>query len=372
MSRVKIGLFKFGEEEFELRYVVNDIKNVKFVAKDIALMLKYEDTKGAVQKHVDIKYKTSYQPGSQNGSLLEVGAAKINEGSEVGAAKINEGSQNGSLLEVGAAKIVGQNSPLYLHPSTWMITKAGVIQLIMKSKLPYAVELQEWLLEEVIPQVLCTGKYQPAIEENETHAVRMYKDFQIMVQKKDEQLQQLTVQIQKMAEQKDQVIHRIMNDMNRMYTGFQSTMQKKDEMMAQKDEMMAQKDEQVSKMIDKMVDLSGRAVQYPANNKKLPMICIAKNGTTFQAITGQRPYVEQQKHKRRFDEAEIIVETKRPNPTVDWNNAMHEANTTFSKDSVKRFKRTVNFESSEDADKFKNTLQQMLTNNIVISQKNLQ
>ena len=120
---------------------------------------------------------------------------------------------------------------------------------------------------------------------------------------------------------------------------------------------------------DKMVDLSGRAVQYPANNKKLPMICIAKNGSTFQAITGQRPYVEQQKHKRRFHEAEIVVEAKRPNPTVDWNNAMHEANTTFSKDCVKRFKRTVCFNSPDDADKFKNTLKQMLTNNIVMSQK---
>nr|QNN89356.1 Bro-b protein [Spilarctia obliqua nucleopolyhedrovirus] len=34
----------------------------------------------------------------------------------------------------------------------------------MKSKLPYAVELQAWLLEEVIPQVLCTGKYAPAVK----------------------------------------------------------------------------------------------------------------------------------------------------------------------------------------------------------------
>nr|AIL25160.1 bro-c [Mamestra brassicae multiple nucleopolyhedrovirus] len=349
MSLVKVGLFKFGEEEFELRYVVEDNKNVKFVAKDIALMLKYEDTKGAVQKHVDTKYKSTYQPNGQTN--FDVGSAKI------------EGSQNGSLLKIGAAKIVGRNSPLYLHPATWMITKAGVIQLIMKSKLPYAVELQEWLLEEVIPQVLCTGKYSPAITNDENDAVRLYKDFQVIVQKKDEQLQQLTVQIQKMAEQKDQAIHRIMNDMNRMYTGFQETMQKKDEMMAQKDMMMALKDEQVSKMIDKMVDLSDRAVQYPANEKKLPMICIAKNGTTFEAITGQRPYVEQQKHKRSFDEANIIVEEKRPNPVVDWNNAMHEASLTFNKDNVKRFKRSVYFDVPADADKFKNMLQQMLINN---------
>lgn len=54
-----------------------------------------------------------------------------------------------------------------MHPHTVLITKSGVIQLIMKSKLPYAIELQEWLLEEVIPQVLCTGKYDPAIKQQE-------------------------------------------------------------------------------------------------------------------------------------------------------------------------------------------------------------
>ena len=237
----------------------------------------------------------------------------------------------------------------------------------MKSKLPYAVELQEWLLEEVIPQVLCTGKYTSAIidGDDEKQALRLYKDFQAVVQKKDEQLQQLTARIQQMAEQKDQVIHRIMNDLNRMYTGFQSNMAKKDELMSQKDNMMQQKDEQVSKLLDKMVDLSGRVVHYPANDKKLPMICIARSGNTFQAITGQRPYVERQKLKRRLDTNKIVVEAKRPNPTVDWNNAVHEVDIAFPKESVKRTKRTLSFESCKDADEFNDTLHNMLVDTTV-------
>ncbi|AOT85518.1 bro-g [Cyclophragma undans nucleopolyhedrovirus] len=132
MAQVKIGQFKFGEDTFNLRYVV-DGEIVKFVAKDVANSLKYENTKDSIKKHIDEKYKsTSFEQGSR-------------------------------IATLGQNTMVKQGDPLYLHPSTVFITKEGVIQLIMKSKLPYAVELQAWLLEEVIPQVLCTGKYAPSV-----------------------------------------------------------------------------------------------------------------------------------------------------------------------------------------------------------------
>jgi Protein of unknown function (DUF3627)/BRO family, N-terminal domain len=73
--------------------------------------------------------------------------------------------------------VAKQGDPLYLHPHTVLITKEGVIQLIMKSKLPYAVELQAWLLEEVIPQVLCTGKYAPAVKMDTSGALVKIDDL---------------------------------------------------------------------------------------------------------------------------------------------------------------------------------------------------
>jgi prophage antirepressor-like protein len=93
------------------------------VAKDIAISLKYNNTKHAVIIHVDDKYKKSYEnvvntPGSRNAT---------------------------------------PDSSIQKH--TILINKSGVIQLIMKSKLPKAIELQEWLLEVVIPEVLQTGKF---------------------------------------------------------------------------------------------------------------------------------------------------------------------------------------------------------------------
>ncbi|AJD09248.1 baculovirus repeated namegeneORF [Condylorrhiza vestigialis mutiple nucleopolyhedrovirus] len=146
MAQVKIGQFKFGEDTFTLRYVLERDHQVKFVAKDIADKLNYQDTKKAVKDHVDDKYKSAFE-------------------------------QERQIAPLAANNAVKQGDPLYLHPSTVLITKEGVIQLIMKSKLPYAVELQAWLLEEVIPQVLCTGKYAPAIkmETNETLSTALIK-----------------------------------------------------------------------------------------------------------------------------------------------------------------------------------------------------
>nr|QPD01955.1 BRO-M [Lymantria dispar multiple nucleopolyhedrovirus]QPD02129.1 BRO-M [Lymantria dispar multiple nucleopolyhedrovirus] len=133
-SQVKIGQFKFGEDTFTLRYVLERDQSIKFVARDVAASLKYENTTESVRKHVDAKYKTTYEQG-------EPPALPASN------------------------SVVKRGDPLYLQANTVLITKEGVIQLIMKSKLPYAVELQAWLLEEVIPQVLCTGKYEPAIAE---------------------------------------------------------------------------------------------------------------------------------------------------------------------------------------------------------------
>ncbi|AFO10053.1 BRO-C [Bombyx mandarina nucleopolyhedrovirus S2] len=132
MAQVKIGEFKFGEDTFTLRYVLDTEQQVKFVAKDIAISLKYASYEKAVRVHVDGKYKSLF-----------------------GASQIGHPAPN---------SVAKHGDPLYLQPHTVLITKSGVIQLIMKSKLPYAIELQEWLLEEVIPQVLCTGKYAPAVE----------------------------------------------------------------------------------------------------------------------------------------------------------------------------------------------------------------
>ncbi|AUF81620.1 bro-a [Malacosoma neustria nucleopolyhedrovirus] len=89
---------------------------------------------------------------------------------------------------------------LYLQPHTILITKEGVIQLIMKSKLPYAVELQAWLLEEVIPQVLCTGKYQPSLSTDTSG------DIEMLTNEKEQLVVCLKNSNEKLAEANEKII----------------------------------------------------------------------------------------------------------------------------------------------------------------------
>ncbi|AOT85599.1 bro-j [Cyclophragma undans nucleopolyhedrovirus] len=328
MAQVKIGQFKFGDDTFNLRYIV-DNEEVKFVAKDVASGLKYQDTKKAIKIHVDDKYIFNFNQGGQNAPP----------------------SHNA---------LVKRGDPLYLQPHTVLINKSGVIQLIMKSKLPYAVELQAWLLEEVIPQVLCTGKYSPAIqeqqEENKQLVNKLIKIFteqvsalQVALLQKTEQLvkkqefiERIIATKDRQIEDKDQQVSRVMTDLNRMYNGFQDTMQKKDR--------------QVSELVNKLMDLSERAVQYPADERKHPVLCVARDGTTFTAIAGQRTYVQTQKHKLNIGSDDIVLETKRPNPTVDWNNATYQVN------AAKRSKRSISFESRDDAQQFEDRIKYLLNN----------
>nr|ACA02626.1 BRO-A [Spodoptera frugiperda multiple nucleopolyhedrovirus]ADV91302.1 bro [Spodoptera frugiperda multiple nucleopolyhedrovirus]AFH59094.1 bro [Spodoptera frugiperda multiple nucleopolyhedrovirus]QED40269.1 BRO-A [Spodoptera frugiperda multiple nucleopolyhedrovirus]QRN46181.1 BRO [Spodoptera frugiperda multiple nucleopolyhedrovirus] len=329
MASVKINLFKFGDEEIELRYVIGDNDEVFFVGKDIATMLKYENTKKAIIDHVDDKYKIAF------GDIKTLMPSVI---------------VNARLLKIN--NLLPCPNVLYVHPQTIMINKSGVIQLIMKSKLSYAVELQEWMFEEVIPQVLCTGKYSPQAALTEEKEI--VKHFQVQMKNKDEQVQNLIVQLSKVTEHKNAMIEKLLNNVNNMYTKLQDTVSKTNE-------IMLQKDKQINKLLDKLDDVSERVVQYPADDTKMPMICIAKNNNDFEVIVGQQKYVRAQKLKRKFYNYEIIVESKRPNPMLDWTNVTQSLKNEFSEESLKKKSRSLSFTDSEDAERFKTAIQKMLT-----------
>lgn len=318
MSIVKVGLFTFGGEEFELRYIINKNDNqVYFVAKDIAALLKYENTKKAVADHVDEKYKTVYSDETQPQSVI-----------------VNN--------------LLVQNNILYLHPQTVLINKSGVIQLIMKSKLSYAVEIQEWLLEEVIPQVLCTGKYSAssALTNNGDGGDNVIvKQFQTQIQKKDDHIQNLIMQINKLTDNNNAMVKKLMNNVNDMYSRLHETVTKSNE-------IMLQKDKQINKLLDKLDDVNERAVKYPADDNRVPMICIGRKDNDFAVITGQQNHIRREKLKRGFENLNIIVETKRPNPLLDWMYVTQMIKEDFPQESLKRGKRCLSFEKSDDAEKF--------------------
>jgi len=231
--------------------------------------------------------------------------------------------------------------------------------LIMHSKLPYAVELQEWLLEEVIPQVLSTGRYVredplavvtrndcqsqtvallQEISETITHLKKDNEDLKKSLIAKDDMLQRLSTT-------KDKQIDRLLTDLTRYR------------------KLLYVKEEQVA-------ELRENTVEYPRNEYKQPYLCISKRQTIFTAITGQRKWIDMQKNRLRIDDDSVIVERKRPNPQVDWINLtdkLDEQN--FDMSTVKRAKREIEFTTIDDANKFENIVKHVFLNSLQLKKR---
>ena len=97
-----------------------------FIAKDIALMLDYKDTKKAVDDHIDKEDILPYN------KLVE-----------------NKG---------------GNSPPLKIHPQTKLINESGIYSLILRSKLIKAKEFKRWVTSIVLPSIRKYGQYKLNIE----------------------------------------------------------------------------------------------------------------------------------------------------------------------------------------------------------------
>ncbi|AAM09230.1 BRO-f [Mamestra configurata nucleopolyhedrovirus A] len=348
--------FYLNDKPVEVKFIKEDFDNDKvqfwFAASEFARCMGYQRPDNIILEKIDLKYRKKYEQ-----------------------------------FHVPETKGITSST----HPHTVFVNEPGLYQMILSSKLKNnRVEpFKKWVFEEVLPTIRKTGQYKmdtaaAPTNGNDVNTVALLQTIsqnivclkedndylRNAIVRKDEQLhenQQMMQKIcaekdeliQKIVVHKDQQINRVMADMNRMYTGFQDTMQKKDE-------ILQKKDEQVSSLVEKVIDLSDRAVEYPVSEKKQPILCIAKDksGTTFTAIAGQRPYVEQQKNKRGINETNIVHESKRPNPQVDWNNATHQV--CEQRVPVKKSKRSLSFDSAEDAAQFEQRVKHMLNSKLIV------
>ena len=90
-----------------------------FLVKDVAFSLGYSDTDRAIRTHVSEKYKTEYR--------------------------------NLNPTESPSRKI---------HPSTLFVREPGLYELLFSSHLPLARVFREWVMEEVLPSIRKTGRYE--------------------------------------------------------------------------------------------------------------------------------------------------------------------------------------------------------------------
>ena len=108
-----------------------------FRGKQVAQLLGYKNTVDAVANHVKEKNKLSY----------DVLIQKI-------APQENRDTKN-----MGIANHTPHFKKNDYDPQTIFINEPGLYSLIMRSKMPYAEEFQEWVTEDVLPTIRKTGKY---------------------------------------------------------------------------------------------------------------------------------------------------------------------------------------------------------------------
>lgn len=133
-NKVK-NLFEY--EGKDILMIVDKMGKAWSRGKDIATVLEYGNTRDALIRYVDDKYKKQYKE-------LTSGIAT---------------SEN---------KIDGK---------TIFINKTGIFQLVTRSKKPKAIEFLEWITEDVIPQLLEYGTY--TMKSANTELAKLTKDFYV-------------------------------------------------------------------------------------------------------------------------------------------------------------------------------------------------
>ncbi|AGR56929.1 BRO-D [Choristoneura occidentalis alphabaculovirus] len=112
--------------------------------------------------------------------------------------------------------------------------------------------------------------------------------------------------------------------------------------------MLEEKDKRIQELYNSLLEMSERAVQYPAKSHQTPMLCVAREFNCLRAITGQKVHVAKMK-RELSNAAELVIDLVRPNPQLDFNNFVNYVETKFREKVRIRNKRNLVFETENDA-----------------------
>jgi prophage antirepressor-like protein len=128
--------------DFQVRILLIQDKEY-FIAKDIAEILQYKNTRDAISKHC------------KNSTTVE-----------------NFNSRD--LLRLNLNKILGNN-----YKKVRLIQEPDVWRLIIKSEMPEAEKIERWIFEEVLPSIRKTGSY--SFQEKEEKVEFDFEEIQKVV-----------------------------------------------------------------------------------------------------------------------------------------------------------------------------------------------
>nr|WRK23141.1 baculovirus repeat orf a [Bombyx mori nucleopolyhedrovirus] len=135
----------------------------------------------------------------------------------------------------------------------------------MKSKLPYALELQAWLLEEVIPQVLCTGKYAPAVKMDTNYGVI------------EELNKKLAFASESLAEANEKIIH------------FANALVTANAGLVQANTMLNEARRETAQLANRMADIAQDVIAKPNNPQLLHSLAVcALGGEKYAFLRAQK------------------------------------------------------------------------------------
>ncbi|QWO71603.1 BRO [Orgyia pseudotsugata single capsid nuclopolyhedrovirus] len=325
LLRIQFGSFKFGSKDFNLKYVIDD-GQVKFVAKTISKYLVDVDCDQAMLDLVDGQYKCTYE-------------------------------YTRCLNHVNETTTKWQSDPLYLHPSTVLVTKEGACQLIASSKASDAVRLQVWLLEEVIPQILSVhNDCGPTVVDDDTTFDKLCNNKEIGIDEKattnqysvafkfvEDRLDHVEASVCKLDEyiddiittkneqrdeivravvetsnrrveaaiaSKDRQITRVVNDLNRMYNSFRDTLCQKDDLLRHTIQLIENKDVKLKQALEMSKNkevLLERALES-LKNKDAMLQHTVQTVKNKDALLNKAMHVNNILMKRLVDTADCSVE----------------------------------------------------------------
>ncbi|KAK0093483.1 hypothetical protein PV326_013429 [Microctonus aethiopoides] len=154
-TMVKLHHLKYNENlTFPTRIICLN-GNFWFHAADSCKFLKYSNTNDAIKRHVSFEHKKFL---SEFGRVVLPDPTKLNR-----------------------------------NPQTLYISEEGLNQLILKSKMPLAKQICNWLATNVMPSIRKTGKYE---YKDNNNIIVEEKDLQVALLQKDLKISQLEKELQ--------------------------------------------------------------------------------------------------------------------------------------------------------------------------------
>ena len=155
LAPVASGVVPFQFGAHAVRVLVTDDGSPLFVARDVAAALGYEKTANAVANHC-----------KRAKSLIDIGS-------------LIQGPQQDQALS-------------QIDPQTKLIPESDVYRLVMRSKLEGAERFQDWVVEDVLPAIRKTGKFesvpQPAAAHFDPASITRLQLIQMALESEQERL----------------------------------------------------------------------------------------------------------------------------------------------------------------------------------------